>query len=134
MSACILTFIENLAHRARFADNLLLFLAIILMFRILYQRSSRPFVYEKVLGVLFCVYLLVIFANFSLMAYNWKLLQQDIARQKLQGIEDIVVSEKYFRCLKRLKGWDNPQQDANWVNTAYATYFDVKSFSVRSEK
>ncbi|MGI0439875.1 DUF6056 family protein [Helicobacter himalayensis] len=135
MSACILTFTENLAHRARFADNLLLFLSIILIFRIFYQKSLKPYIYERTLGALFSVCLLVVFANFSLMAYNWNLLKQDIARQKSQGIEDVVVSEKYFVCLKKFKGWDNPQENPEyWVNPAYAKHFGVKSFSVRPEK
>ena len=70
------------------------------------------------------------------MSVKWNKMTEDIAKQKAQGIEDIVVSSKYFHSFyKRYGDWQNPTDKADdFPNPSYAKHFGVKSFVVKESK
>ena len=100
----------------------------------LHPNTERTLQY----GVCFFAFLYACFvlSAFIDMSVKWNKMTEDIAKQKAQGIEDIVVSPKYFHSFyKRYGDWDSPGTDPKaFPNPLYARYFGVKSFVVKESK
>ena len=120
----------GLPTRARLGDNLLLFTLILLFFRDFYKTYNKQILLERSLIAILALSTALCFANWAWVGYKWHKLQESVATQKANGIQDIVVSKEVFKSYCKTN-WDLPQNDANfYVNQNYARYFGIKSFRV----
>lgn len=123
--------IGSLPWRGKFGSELILITLIILMFREFYLDSSRQHLIEKSIKVVLCLSIIFCFTNWSYRGYQWNQLSKEIQKQKSQGIENIIVSKKYFYSLYRTDWGEPGTDDQDWVNQAYAKHFQIKSFKVQ---
>lgn len=79
------------------------------------------------------IYGCFVLSAFIDMHIKWDNMVAYIEEQKSKGIEDIVVSSKYFHSFyKRYGDWQNPNDNPDaWPNPEYAKYFGVKTFEVK---
>ena len=121
----------SLPWRARFGNELILFVMIVLMFRDVYTQSHFKQRIEKILCIALAGSTLLCFANWTYVGYNWNKVEKIVQEKKNQGIDEIVVSIKYFKSFYNTD-WDMPNEDPKWwLNSVYARYFGIKSFSVQ---
>lgn len=134
---CLLFTLQvNIPPRARLFVVLIGIVGFLIVYKVaefLFYQAQKKIQYTILLfGFLYSGFVLSAFID---MRIKWENMATYIAEQKAQGIQDIVVSSKYFHSFyKRYGDWQNPTDKAEeFPNPSYAKYFGVKSFVVKDD-
>ena len=121
--------IGSLAQRARFGDNLILYILLLGMFLDVYMNAKSKILVQKILIGAFIVSSLACYGNWAYVRYKWYQMDKSLAEQKAQGIKDAVISASTFKWLYRID-WVVPLRDKNYyLNERIAKLYGFDSIT-----